>query len=254
MQQQEPIPPAKLKQKAKPHILGSAMVSMVKAWVQRNRKPLIIVAALVVAVVLIYTVVRFYGTGFDGYKKISTSHIIGGPSSGVVTKTEEDQPGKTLWDWMSLLIIPVILALVGYFFTRTERRNEQAIAKQRAATEQALAIDNQREAALQGYLDRMAGLLLAEKLRESKPDDEVRTVARVRTLTMLFQLNTRRTNYMLAFLRESKLVTANTDTSIITSSEADLGGANLQGVDFHGIDLSKAYLRKADLSETDLIR
>src|SRR5258708_13009850 len=97
MQQQEPIPPAKLKQKAKPHILGSAMVSMVKAWVQRNRKPLIIVAALVVAVVLIYTVVRFYGTGFDGYKKISTSHIIVGPPSRSVTTTQDNQPAQHLW-------------------------------------------------------------------------------------------------------------------------------------------------------------
>jgi hypothetical protein len=122
-------------------------------------------------------------------------------TAGAVTKTEEYQPGKTLWDWMSLLIIPVILALVGFFFTRTERRNEQAIAKQRADAEQNLAIDNQQEAALQGYLDRMAALLLEKNLRESKPDDEERTVARVRTLTMLFQLDTRRINYMLAFLR-----------------------------------------------------
>jgi hypothetical protein len=136
------------------------MVSKFQAWWQRNRKPLIIVAALVVAVVLIYAVVRIYGTGFDGYNKITTSRTIGRPT----TMTEEYQPGKSLWDWMSLLIIPVILALVGFFFTRTERRNEQAIAKQRAETEQNLAIDNQQEAALQGYLDRMSALLLEKNL------------------------------------------------------------------------------------------
>src|SRR5260221_11748610 len=123
------------------------MVSQNRLWWQKNRKPLIIVAviaAIIVTVVLISVVVSFYGTGFDGINKITTAHTIGGPSSGAVIRTEEYQPGKTLWDWMSLLIIPVILALVGFSFIRTERRNEQAIAKQRAETEQNLTIDNQQ--------------------------------------------------------------------------------------------------------------
>src|SRR5438874_719490 len=81
---------------------------------------------------------------------------------------------KTLWDWMQLLIIPVALALVAVWFNRIERKNEQFIAS-----------DNQRETALQGYLDRMSELLLKEDLRLSNPDDEVRNVARVRTLTLL---------------------------------------------------------------------
>jgi uncharacterized protein YjbI with pentapeptide repeats len=205
------------------------MVSKDRSWWQKNRKPLIIVAViatLAIVLALIFFGYRFSETGFQK---------------------------KTLWDWMSLLTIPVILALVGFFFTRTELRNEQAIAKQRAETEQDLAIDNQQEAALQGYLDRMSALLLEKNLRESKPDDEVRTVARVRTLTMLYQLNTRRTNYMLSFLRESKLITDDPSTSIITFSEADLSNANLQGVDFYSIDFSKANLREANLREADLI-
>jgi uncharacterized protein YjbI with pentapeptide repeats len=232
------------------------MVSKDRSWWQKAIKALIVVAiiaAIAVAVVLIYAVVRFYGTGFDGYNKITTAHTIGGPSSGAVIRTEEYQPGKTLWDWMSLLLIPVILALVGFFFIRTERRNEQAIAKQRAETEQNLARDNQQEVALQGYLDRMAVLCLEKDLRKSTPGDEVRTVARVRTLTMLCQLNTRRINDMLVFLRESKLITDDTSTNIITFSEANLSNVNLQGVDFHSIDLSRASLYKADLIGANLI-
>jgi uncharacterized protein YjbI with pentapeptide repeats len=220
------------------------MVSQNRSWWQKNRKPLIIVAviaAIVVTVVLIFVVVGFYGTGFDGYNKITTARTIGGPSSGAVIRTEEYQPGKTLWDWMSLLILPVILALVGFFFTRTERRNEQAIA-----------IDNQQEAALQGYLDRMSALLLEKNLRESKLDDEVRTIARVRTLIMLCQLNTRRINYMLVFLRESKLITDDMSTNILTFSKANLSNVYLQGVDFHSIDLNYAKLSGANLGEANL--
>src|SRR5437879_2713720 len=130
------------------------MVSKDRSWWQKNRKALIIVAVIAtptMVLALIFFGYRFSETGFQK---------------------------KTLWDWISLLIIPVILALVGFFFTRTELRNEQAIAKQRAETEQDLAIDNQQEAALQGYLDRISALLLDKNLRESKPDDEVRTVAR----------------------------------------------------------------------------
>jgi hypothetical protein len=41
---------------------------------------------------------------------------------------------KSLWDWLKLLIVPVVLllggALGGYFFTRSENRRAQRIADQ----------------------------------------------------------------------------------------------------------------------------
>src|SRR5690242_3953327 len=79
---------------------------------------------------------------------------------------------KPLYDWMQLLIIPVVLALIAVWFNRIDKKNELDIAQQRANDERALAIDNQQEAALQGYLDRMQELLLDKNLRESKPGDE----------------------------------------------------------------------------------
>lgn len=60
---------------------------------------------------------------------------------------------------MQLLIIPVALALIAFWFNRVERSSEQAIAT-----------DNQQETALQAYLDNMSELLLKDDLRESKPD------------------------------------------------------------------------------------
>src|SRR6266566_3327964 len=50
--------------------------------------------------------------------------------------------------------------------------------------------DNQRETALQAYIDTMSELLLHEKLRDSAEEDEVRKIAHVRTLTILPRLNT----------------------------------------------------------------
>lgn len=144
---------------------------------------------------------------------------------------------KPLYDWMQLLIIPVALALLAVWFNRNERRNEQA-----------LAVDNQQEAALQGYIDRISELLLHENLRESKPSDEVRNIARVRTLTILYQLNTRRINYLLTFLRESGLITDDAKTSIVTLSQADLSKIDLHDVSLNKLDLSGTNFRGANLS------
>ena len=41
--------------------------------------------------------------------------------------------GKTLWDWMQLLIVPTALAVGGYIFNRTEKQLEHQRAAARAA-------------------------------------------------------------------------------------------------------------------------
>jgi Zn-dependent protease with chaperone function len=115
--------------------------------------------------------------------------------------------GKTLWDWMQLLFIPVVLAIAGFWFNHRERKAaelraeieqnaaerraeaEQEIEQQRTKAEREISEDSQREAALQAYINNMSELLLHEKLRESGPNDEVRKIARVRTLTVLPRLD-----------------------------------------------------------------
>ena len=95
---------------------------------------------------------------------------------------------KSLWDWMQLLIIPAALAVVAIWFNRVERRNEQDIAS-----------DNQQEAALQAYLDKMSELLLKEGLRKPETDNEVRKIGRARTLTVLRKLDPERKGSLLPF-------------------------------------------------------
>jgi ABC-type dipeptide/oligopeptide/nickel transport system permease component len=56
---------------------------------------------------------------------------------------------KTLYDWLQLLIIPVVLALGGYLFTFTISRNERKAADRHNQTEREIAQDNQRETALE---------------------------------------------------------------------------------------------------------
>ncbi len=163
---------------------------------------------------------------------------------------EEFQRGKTLWDWMQLLIIPAALAGGAVWFNRQEK-----------ATERELATDKQREDALQTYLDTMSNLLLNHGLRNSSEDDEVQQVARSRTLSVLRRLNPERKGAVLQFLHEANLI--NKDNTIIKMQGADLRGADLrqatlQSVDLRGVDLSEAdlqsaYLQFADLQEANLI-
>jgi len=139
--------------------------------------------------------------------------------------------GKTVWDWLQLLIIPAALALTALFFnqanTHTERQiaqqryeQDQKIAQQRYEQDQEIALDKQREDLLQTYLDRMSELLLKEGLRTSQADAEVRKVARARTISILRQLDVKRIEYVFAFLQETGL--AKLPDPVVSLKDADL--------------------------------
>jgi uncharacterized protein YjbI with pentapeptide repeats len=123
---------------------------------------------------------------------------------------------------------------------------EREIEQQRSKTELEIAKDNQREAALQAYINEMSELLLHENLRKSMPEDEVRKIARVRTLTVLPRLDGKRKGSVLQFLHESGLI--DVDRRIII-----LDGANLTGLmgEFEAT-LNKADLRNTNMSNSNL--
>jgi hypothetical protein len=71
------------------------------------------IALVIAAMVLIFVECLLNGTGFNGYYTPSTTRTSSG-SPPTITRTEMYQPGKTLWDWVQLLITPTVLALAGY--------------------------------------------------------------------------------------------------------------------------------------------
>jgi hypothetical protein len=166
-------------------------------------------------------------------------------------------PAKTLWDWSELLVIPLGVAYIASRFTKSLKQNEIKIAEQRSMREQEISLDQQRENALQSYLDRITELLLREGdgLKTSGLEDEIRVVARARTLSTLNMLDPTRKGQLLRCLYEGKLVSK--ENTIISLKGADLREAVLTGTELSNIDLSKADLREAvligtDLSEADL--
>ena len=155
---------------------------------------------------------------------------------------------KSLWDWMQLLIIPAVLAIGGYLFSIVSTANERKATQYREQADREIATDNQREAALQAYFDKMSELLFDKHLRTSKPEDEVRIVARVRTLTVLHTLDPFRKASLIQFLREADLINVSSSGSIIDMSGAELNNAALNGVDLYKVDLSNVNLSEANLS------
>jgi uncharacterized protein YjbI with pentapeptide repeats len=171
---------------------------------------------------------------------------------------------------LQLLIIPLVLAIIALVFQLANSRTERQIARQRYEQDQQIALDKQREDLLQAYLDRLSELLLKEKLRSSEVDAEVRNVARVRTITVLTQLDARRVGYVFTFLREAGLMSPTSHfppgdpraidkpkPSKIMSSEwgvVSLQGADLRAVNWSQADLSGAVLYQADLSRANLSR
>ncbi len=169
----------------------------------------------------------------------------------VSPQTSGFQRGKTLYDWLQLAIIPVAIAFGVLWFNRLQQKRDQQLADERAKTEREIATDNQYEAALQAYIDNMSALLLEKDLRKSGDDDEVRKIARVRTLTVLPRLDGRRKRSVVQFLYESGLI--DKDKKIIDLDGANLIEANLIFAELSKADLSRANLIDANLSNTNLI-
>lgn len=157
---------------------------------------------------------------------------------------------KSLWDWLDLLLIPLVLTAGGLWFSQAERRSEQAIADRHIRRERAIADANAQEATLQAYLERMSELLMDKELRSSSQGDEVRAVARAWTLTVLRRVKGERKGTVLRFLYESGLILR--DHTIVSLAGASLIGANLREANLYKANLFEADLRKADLREADL--
>ncbi len=220
------------------------MGARLRSWWQRVRKPLeiffvIVGCILVIALLVVIALAYIFNVNVPGLR------------------------GKTLWDWLQLLFVPVVLAVAGFWFNHRERQAaelrtenerkaaglraeaEREIEQQRAEADHEISLDNQREAALKEYIDKMSELLLHENLRKSEPEDEVRKIARVRTLTVLPRLDGERKGSVLQFLHESGLIEK--DNAIV-----DIKGADLHGAFLFGANLKGAYLKKAILEEANL--
>jgi hypothetical protein len=137
------------------------------------------------------------------------------------------KPQRTFWDWLSLLIVPIVLALGGYLFNRSESRRTKDDADRQRALDRELADERRQDDMLQAYLDGMAQLLTDKErpLHRAQVGDSLSTVARARTLTVLTRLDGGRKGSVVRFLYESGLITKH--HLILDLNGADLSEVNL---------------------------
>ena len=106
---------------------------------------------------------------------------------------------KTLWDLLQLLIVPLVLAAVGFWFTAQQEARQRQIEDRRAQVEREIEDERAEQVTLQAYLDQMGTLLLDRNLRSADKNSDVRRLARARTLVVLDALGPTRQERVLRF-------------------------------------------------------
>jgi uncharacterized protein YjbI with pentapeptide repeats len=206
---------------------------------------------------------------------------------------------KTLWDWLqllSMLAIPVVAGFgVAWYTTKQTQASEAATdrqhhieqekakqqhdielekaerqhqadietANQRHKAELEITVDNQRETALQAYIDQISKLLLHEHLGEASANPQVQNIAQARTATALRILDPERRGSLILFLSRADILALCVEKAVKGSFEfplnneyglanIDLHSVNLNGVNFSNLHLEKANLEKASLEQANL--
>jgi uncharacterized protein YjbI with pentapeptide repeats len=274
------------------------------------------VSAGVAVLILIFNVGKqFEWTGFGSDQ--TTSRTVERNAQRQVVKivrTTTPQSGKTLWDVLSLVGVPASLALLACWLqvlqqqrsdqqAQQERDRAENLAQQEkeretqritaekeraeklAQQEKEITESNQKEEALQVYIDRISDLLIEKNLiaiatkvkaeKESQTKQEItpqsvgneppnvvvtdgqrellaaaKDVIQARTLSILRRLgdDAERKTAVIQFLAEADVV----EKTGLNLSGFDLSGVNLSGANLRGITLTRTNLDKANLSHANL--
>jgi uncharacterized protein YjbI with pentapeptide repeats len=161
--------------------------------------------------------------------------------------------GMTVRNWLELLIVPLVLALVTVVFTWQQDTRQTRIEEKRAQAERRLAEQRAQDEALQAYLDQIGSLLLHDGLLNSENNSNVQMLARARTLTVLQTLDSDRRGSVMRVLIETNLVEGmDGEAPIVSLGSARLSDMFLPGAPLSGADLRQANLRRSDLRLSDL--
>ena len=139
------------------------------------------------------------------------------------------------WEWVGVLIIPVVFATGTALLTNAQTQHELAGAHVRAQDE-----------AIQQYLDQMSNLLVVEKMREKPPESDLFMLAEARTLAVLLKLDGDRKRVPLKLIARLELIN-------VASPSLSLKNAGLNDADLHELTLLNVCLMGADLRLTDLM-
>jgi hypothetical protein len=275
---------------------------MVKRWLAIREKSIpvlrrsLIVSGYLATVVVVVGAVYLArpvlwpgGVGIGKDQAVTTESVesVRKDAQGNITKTIKTtkyDDGKTLWDWLSLLGVPLSLVVLGFWLQLSQQKRAEVVAiEQRerdeklAKEQRELAADETKEEVLQVYFDRLSALLVDKNLlaiafkvyatetqeNEGQPKieatleerellDSAVDVIQARTLSILrrFENDPERKTSVIRFLIEADIVSK----LKLSLSEADLSGAKLFGVNLSESDLRRSQLTGAELTGANLFK
>jgi uncharacterized protein YjbI with pentapeptide repeats len=151
---------------------------------------------------------------------------------------------------IGVLAIPFVVVLASVYFIEQQNQASLQLNQLQHISDIQIAQDQQQETTLKTYTDDISNLVLNDHLRESKPGDDVRQIARARTLLTLQKLDPNRQAALLEYLYAAQLI--NRENTIISLVNADLSGVDLENAYLEKVNLSGTNLRNADLRNADL--
>jgi hypothetical protein len=157
---------------------------------------------------------------------------------------------KTVWDWLDILVLPMVLAVGAIGYESIERKRDEQRAEDQRERELQIINEQAQAVALQTYLDQMSNLMIDRKLRATDPDSDERGLAQARTLTILLALGSDRKRHPLKLVAQLHLI--DKGNPIIKLPHADLNEANLAEVTLIKVDLTDVDLRAANLTDANL--
>ena len=242
-----------------------------RGWLNQSRRwPLILTASIIwgIAIWQIYRtefLAGFWGITNDEIAVV-TIEKDGDDNEDTSTETIIIQdPSKSFWDGLQLLGVPLVLAVLGAWFQKSQQEQAERTAREQREQD----ADETREEVLQLYFDRVSALLVDKNLMAiaSQGDDATSKnkelleasldVIRARTLSILrrFENDIDRKSSVIRFLAEAEIISKlKLDLKQANLKQANLEGANLREANLREVDLSEAYLARAGLGGANLIR
>lgn len=168
---------------------------------------------------------------------------------------------KTLWDWMGLLIVPMVLLIGGYFLNQSQITQQNNIEEARITRQ--IDLDDKRIAEQRRIEDERNYINILNNYRRSITDlmingglnDAGYNVASVKTASALTastapQLDGERKGQLIIFLFKAHLIMS--DNPRVNLAKVDLSKAILTDADLQKIDLRNARLTQVNFTRTNL--
>jgi MFS family permease len=229
------------------------MGARLRSWWQKIKRPLFVLGIIAASILVVVMIVGIIGGYFFNWDWTG----LGPYTSPPHPKDTDFQRRKTLWDWMQLFFIPVLLGFGAVLLT-SRLSKDLKIARDQIEAGRKAAQEGRRTENLQAYLDKMSDILLRRSEPGQDKEEQVLRIAQARTKAILSLLSPNRKKAVMVFLQEAQLLN-NINFSLHSADfhkanlqNFNLQGANLQGVNLQEADLSGAKLNGVDLSLADL--